>query len=249
MSGALFVLLPPSEAKADGGVRPTSAGAFDEQLGDARRQVVSALRTLLQGADDAALEATLGVRGALLERALLSSRNIVEGTFDVLPAWRRYTGVVWSHLDPATLSTSMRSRLLIPSGLYGITSGSDPVPDYRLKMSASLSPLGTLVAHWRPVLAPVLIDHVSGATVVDLLPHEHARAIDVDQLSASCEVHRVSFVRHDGARAVGHEAKAVKGEVARAVLCEGWSSLEKFRWNGWKARRHHGELRIVAPRS
>lgn len=249
MSGALFVLLPPSEAKADGGVRPTSAGAFDERLADARHEVVRALHTLLQSADRGELEKTLGVRGPLLERALLSSRSIVEGTCDVLPAWRRYSGVVWSHLDPATLSDAMRSRLLIPSGLCGITSGSDPVPDYRLKMSASLSSLGTLAAHWRPVLTPALIDHVRGAAVVDLLPHEHARAIDVDQLRVSCDVHRVNFVRHDGARAVGHEAKAVKGEVARAVLCDGWSNLAKFRWNGWKAHRHHDEIRIVAPRS
>lgn len=249
MSGPLFVLLPPSEAKAEGGVGHSGAGLFDERLGDARNQVVTALAALLQSADRGVIEKTLGVRGPLLDRALLSTAAIVEGTSEVLPAWRRYTGVVWAHLDPLTLSESKRGRILIPSGLYGITSGIDPVPDYRLKMSASLIPLGKLASYWKPALAPVLKEHVSGATVVDLLPHEHGAAIDIVQLRASCEVHRVSFVRHDGARAVGHEAKAVKGEVARAVLSDGWTSLGKFRWNGWKAHRHHGELRIVAPRS
>ncbi|MHB1251139.1 MAG: peroxide stress protein YaaA [Acidimicrobiales bacterium] len=247
MSGPLFVLLPPSEAKALGGEHPYS-GAFDDQLGASRHELVLALARLLETATPAVLEKTLGVRGPLLQRALGATRAIVDGTFEVLPAWQRYTGVVWTHLDPWTLSESQRSHLLIPSGLYGITSGADPVADYRLKMSASLAPVGKLAAYWRPLLAPVLKERLDGATLVDLLPHEHEVAIDATQLRSSCEVHRVAFVDHDGARAVGHDAKAVKGELARAALTDGWASLAKFRWNGWKAHVHRGELRIVAPR-
>ncbi|MHB1208841.1 MAG: peroxide stress protein YaaA [Acidimicrobiales bacterium] len=249
MSAHLFVLLPPSEAKAVGGVGRAYTGAFDEQLGAARREVVSALSTLLDTAGRDVLEKTLGVRGPLLDRALASTRAIADGSCECLPAWQRYTGVVWAHLDPSTLSDAQRRQLLVPSGLYGLTSGVDPVADYRLKMSASLAPLGKLSSYWRPRLAPVFTERMRGAVVIDLLPREHEVVIDDAQLRELCEFHHVTFVHHDGARAVGHEAKAAKGEVARAVVTLGWDSLAKFRWNGWKAHRHRGEVRIVAPRA
>ncbi|MBW4078337.1 MAG: peroxide stress protein YaaA [Acidobacteria bacterium] len=249
MSAQLFVLLPPSEAKAVGGVGHAHTGAIDEQLSAARQEVVSALSTLLDTATPNVFEKTLGVRGPLLDRALASTRAIVDGSCELLPAWQRYTGVVWAHLDPSTLSDAQRRQLLVPSGLYGLTSGVDPVADYRLKMSASLAPLGKLSSYWRPRLAPVFTEQMRGAVVVDLLPREHELAIDETQLRDRCEFHRVTFVHHDGARAVGHEAKAAKGEVARVVVTRGWDSLAEFRWNGWKAHRHRGEVRIVAPRA
>lgn len=248
MSGSLFVLLPPSEAKTDGGAPNGLGGQFDAELAPARREVVTALGTLLETSSRPKLEKALGVRGALLERALLSTRAIVEGVADTLPAWQRYSGVVWTHLEPATLSESQRRQLLIPSGLYGVTSGVDRVADYRLKMSASLAPLGKLASYWKPRLTPVLEKSLRDATVVDLLPHEHEAAFDFERLRDSCVVRTVAFVQRDGARAAGHDAKAVKGEVARTLLRDGWDGLEDFRWNGWRSRRHHESLRIVAPR-
>lgn len=247
MPGPLFVLLPPSEAKAGGGVRNLFGGEFDVELESPRCEVVAALATLLETSSRAALEKVLGVRGPLLERALISTRAIVDGEMGTLPAWQRYSGVVWTHLDPATLSESQRRRLLVPSGLYGVTSGVDRVADYRLKMNASLIPLGKLSSYWKPLLTPLLEKSLRGATVIDLLPHEHEAALDFARLRGACEVHNVAFVQYDGARAAGHDAKAVKGEVARTLLCDGWEGLEDFRWNGWRSRRHHGELRIVGP--
>lgn len=248
MSGPLFVLLPPSEGKTEGGVRGEAAGAFDIELGPARNDVVVALTTLLETATNAELERTFGVRGPLLARALVSMRALVDGEVETLPAWQRYTGVVWTYLDPVSLSESQRRQLLIPSGLYGVTSGVDPVADYRLKMNVSLSFLGKLASYWKPLLTPVLEEHLVGGVVVDLLPHEHEVAFDFARLRHSCEVQSVAFVQHDGAGAAGHDAKAVKGEVARTLLRDGLEGLTDFRWNGWKAHHHHGELRIVAPR-
>ncbi len=249
MSAQLFVLLPPSEAKSAGGAEYSQVGEFDEVLAVARRQVMGALSKLLDTASVSALEKTLGVRGPLLERALASTGAVVRGVGQVLPAWQRYTGVVWAHLDASTLSEPQRGRLLVPSGLYGLTSGNDLVADYRLKMSVSLAPLGRLASFWRPHLTLALTERVRGAVVVDLLPREHSAAIDEVELGGVCEMHRVTFVDHDGERAVGHDAKAVKGEVARMVTLNGLEGLAKFRWNGWKAHHHRGVVRIVAPRA
>jgi cytoplasmic iron level regulating protein YaaA (DUF328/UPF0246 family) len=179
------------------------------------------------------VERLLGVRGSLLERAMASSRLVVAGRAPVMPAWQRYSGVVWTHLDPVTLSRVERARVIVPSGLYGVTTGEDPVADYRLKMSASLSPLGNLATFWRPRLTKVLKRHLAGAVVVNLLPKEHAASIDEPALREVCEFVTVRFEDSGGA-AVGHAAKAVKGTLARELLMGGLDALRSFGSDQWR---------------
>ena len=127
MTRRLFVLLPPSQAKGSGGSRNTKVGTFDATLELARRQVVMALGALVESGRPKVIEKTLQVQGPLLERAIESTRALVEQRALWLPAWRRYTGVVWVHLDPATLTPTQRRRVLIPSALYGVTTAQDYV--------------------------------------------------------------------------------------------------------------------------
>jgi hypothetical protein len=188
----------------------------------------------------------LKVRGALLERALASSELIISGTAPTLPAWQRYSGVVWSHLDPASLSGAQRRRVLIPSGLYGLSCGTDEVADYRLTMKSTLVGLGSVTIFWRPNVTRALAD-LSNATFVDLLPKEHAAAIGVDEKLSSRTV-RVSFLRHGGEGVAGHDAKAVKGVLARRILIEGVDAVEGFHWKGWRGRLHNGRFEVRAPR-
>jgi len=233
----LFVLLPPSESKEDGGSRSHKPGIFDSALDVPRRDVVAALATLLGSGDSHKIETTFRVHGALLERAIEASHAIVEGRARFLPAWQRYNGVVWNHLDPHSLNFQQRRRIIVPCGLLGVTTAQDPICDYRLKMNASLSPLGGLATFWRPRITPVLLDHCDGATVVNLLPKEHAAALESGTLGARCRVITVSFISDAAAAIAGHEAKAVKGVLARHLLVEGLGSLDSFAWRGWRVRR------------
>ena len=240
MTRRLFVLLPPSESKESGGSRTHKEGAFDEALRDPRHDVVAALSSLLTTGASEDIEKTLRVRGALLERAISASYALAEGRARYLPAWRRYNGVVWSHLDPATLSPSLRRRILVPSGLYGVTTAHDSVCDYRLKMSVVLAPIGGLTKFWRPWLTPTLVNHCAGATVVNLLPREHSSAIKMDELHKVCGVVEVRFVSAGEGVVAGHEAKAVKGILARQLLLEGVGALESFSWRGWSTKLNGG---------
>jgi cytoplasmic iron level regulating protein YaaA (DUF328/UPF0246 family) len=192
-------------------------------------------------------EAVLGVRGELLERALAATARLVEGSAPVLPAWRRYSGVVWGGLEPATLRPGDRRRVLVPSGLYGLTSAADPVADYRLKFLVPLGRLGRLSTFWRPALTAAVTTRARGRVVVDLLPAEHAHALDLDALAATNRVVRVRFVDADGGRAVGHEAKEAKGRLARAILEEGLEAADGFAHGGWRAHRDRDRLLVVAP--
>lgn len=206
------------------------------------------LRHALDGAvDDSALSKLLGVRGALLDDAVEASRRLAHGRPLLLPAWQRYTGVVWSFLDPGTLRGDQRERILIPSGVYGLTTAEDPIADYRLKLSVALPGVGGLARFWRPHVSRSLAASAVGATVVEMLPDEHVAAIDLDAISEQADVVRVSFIDRSGSRSVGHAAKAVKGIAARTVIEDGIDALSGLRFEGWKARRVPSGFEIVAP--
>ena len=240
-----LVLLPPSEGKAPGGRRAVGAGVFSRVLARQRASVRRALKVTL--ADEGAWGRVLGVRGALLAPALEASELLASGRPPVLPAWQRYTGVVWEHLDAGTLAAECRARILVPSGLYGITTAEDEIADYRLKFSVSLEGVGNLARFWRTPVTAALQRATVGRTVVVMLPDEHAAAIDIEALAESCHLVEVRFVDSSGSRSVGHAAKATKGAAARTLLVGGLPALEHFAVDGWTARRAGEHLEIVSP--
>ena len=247
MRAAPFVLVPPSQSKATGGTGRYSPrqGVFGG-LATPRREVAASLGERL--ADDPARAAkVLGATGPLLDQAVGATARIVAGTARALPAARRYEGVVWTHLDVDGLDADQLGRLLVPSAVVGLSTGTDPVPDHRLTFGVALPGLGRLDRWWRPTLTSALLDHVGDGTIVDLLPNEHAAAFDVDALAAGTDLVRVRFVSADGGRAVGHAAKAVKGRVAHAALTGGIRALGRFSWEGWRASRTSTGYDVVAP--
>jgi cytoplasmic iron level regulating protein YaaA (DUF328/UPF0246 family) len=243
----LLVLIPPSLGKSVGGRRKSREGVFDAALDEPRRQVLAALGNFTTGATRRELELTLNAKGELLERAIEASNDVVQGRPLLAPAWRRYEGIVWNHLDPVTLSPAQRRRVLVPSGLYGLLSSEDPIADYRLRMNVRLKPLPTLAQFWRPIVTPLLKDRAKNATIVNLLPQEHAASVDFHSLSESHEVVAVHFVTKDEKRAVGHDAKAIKGILARHVLTNGLEEIELVEWRGWRVRRQGSDVFVAAP--
>jgi uncharacterized protein len=249
MSAPPLVLVPPSKSMQPGGrgqVRPGS-GTF-RRLSGTRRELVAAVADRLAAEPERA--ATLfGATGALLDRAQLAFDRLASWTAPALPAVERFTGVVWDHLDPSTLDDQARSHLLVPNAVMGLSAGLDPVPDHRLGFATSVGCLGRLDRWWRPRLTEVLADALSSAgTLVDMLPQEHAAAIDLEALAARGRVVHVRFLSPGGRAAAGHAAKAVKGIAARVALTEGVDGLAGFRWAGWRARRgDDGHVAVIAP--
>jgi cytoplasmic iron level regulating protein YaaA (DUF328/UPF0246 family) len=185
-----LVLIPPSEGKAPGGRgAPWAAGRMAiPALDERRREVLDAL-----GDDHPARE------GA------------------TRPAFDRYAGVLYKELDPASIAGPARRRLntntLVVSGLWGLVAPKDPIPDYKLKMSASVPPLGKLSTWWRPGITDALADRAGGAVVWDLLPNEHAAAIDWTGIAPKQRV-TVTFLDRNG-KTVSHWNKLLKGSIVR----------------------------------
>ena len=210
----LTILLPPSEGKAPGGRGAgwdPGSGRFG-RLADQRRAVAEAL-VAADGGD----ERLLGAKGELLDRAREANRSVLGAP--TLPAWRRFTGVVWTALGAADLPPEARARarssVVVVSALTGLTAWSDPVPDFRLKLSVAPPGIGRLDTFWREPLSVVLNRHLARRTVVDLLPLEHRAAWVPDP--ARYRLLRPVFTTADG-KPGGHGAKAAKGELARALL-------------------------------
>lgn len=216
LASRLAILLPPSEGKATDGHSPKwspGSGSFGRPLGRSRRAVLDSLAAVAGG--DSRI---LGVSGTHLERARRANTQIIGAP--TLPAWQRYTGVVWDHLDPTTLSTTSQRRahesIVIFSGLLGLVGFDDHIPDYKLKMGASLPEIGKLSTWWRPSLSTTLNSWLQGRVVIDLLPQEHRAAWQPD-LDLGTRHLTVTFVNESG-RTVGHDAKAAKGLLVRHLL-------------------------------
>ena len=214
----MFILLPPSEGKALGGTSRThwspQQGAFGSSLGTLRHSVIAAL-----SGENGGSSTLLGVSGKHLERA--QGANLALVGAPSLPAAERYTGVVWGHLDAATLSGRERDyalhHIIVLSGLLGAVLASDPTPDYRLKMGGRLAPFGTMSKWWRHSVSDAVNSHCAGELVIDLLPNEHRGAFqpDANVLGGSIAI---DIMTKKDDKAGGHDAKAAKGLLARHLL-------------------------------
>jgi uncharacterized protein len=237
-----LILLPPSEGKASGGAGTAwSPGMMALDLDDRREVVLDELARAMRR-NEATRGKLLGVKGAALAAASAADRAARSGP--TLPAIERYTGVLYDALDHRSLGAAQRRRLddsvLIFSGLWGAVAPADPIPDYKLKMGASLPRLGKLSTWWREDLSMAIAERAAGRTVWNLLPHEHAaawRPLDgVVQYSARF------LERHpDGSlAAVSHWNKFLKGALVRFLLANpsagpddlaGWDHPAGFRYD------------------
>lgn len=185
------ILLPPSEGKAEPeGGEPVDLGSlvFAGELSERREELIGAFDPTLLKAPAA-------------------------------PAAEVYTGVLYGRLGLPGLSAAARrraaKRMLIASALWGFVRLEDRIPYYKLPPSTKLDGIGPLAAWWRPALAAAMPDE-PGETIVDMRSGAYVAAWKPKQATLLAVR---AFREEKGKReAVSHMAKAVRGEVARALL-------------------------------
>lgn len=211
----MLLLLPPSEGKTvPAAVDPVDLATLAHpELAARREDLCARLGKLVAGRPATALKAlglSAGQAAQLeLDRDLLAA--------PAAPAAEVYTGVLYQHLDAATLTPAARrraaERLLIASALWGVVRLDDRIPAYRLGIGARLARLGGLAAWWRPALTAAL---PADALVVDLRSQGYAA---MWRPAEGVVVEVRAFTERAGARkVVTHMAKATRGDVARILL-------------------------------
>lgn len=214
----MLVLLPPSEGKtAPTSGPPVDPGrlAFADELGPTRERVMAALVRLSAGRSRKRALDLLGLPPGLAGEL---DRNAALPGAPTGPAAEIYSGVLYQHLDLASLTPRARARaserVLIASALWGVVALDDPIPAYRLSMGATLPALRrTLAATWKPALTAAL---PADGLVVDCRSGGYAAAwrpaggtvVAVRAFTESAEGVR---------KPVSHMAKATRGDVARLV--------------------------------
>jgi hypothetical protein len=214
----MLILLPPSEGKAMpelGDPVDLGAMAFAEELGPLRNQLLDALERLggiSPGRAVKALGISTGQAGEVeLDAALRKA--------PAAPAAEVYSGVLYERLDLAGLPAAARRRaqrqVLIASALWGFLRPEDRIPYYRFSAKARLKRIGAPSAWWRDALAEAMPDE-PGDLIVDMRSAAYAAAWKPKQATL---LSVRAFTEQGGKRkTVSHMAKAVRGDVARALL-------------------------------
>lgn len=128
-----------------------------------------------------------------------------------------YTGVLFQHLELATLPADARARaaerILVASALWGVVGLDDHIPAYRLSIGADLPRLPGLASFWRSPLAAVL---PAEGLVVDCRSGAYAAAW---RPAAGPLLEIRPLHEENGQRTViSHMAKATRGDVARLLV-------------------------------
>ena len=258
MSVRFSILVPSAEGKQPGG-NPLAPDMFDyrssntfnyfSELNPERRTLINALQVLLGDADDGALEKLFGVKGDALHEAIAVDRDVFKSP--LMAAIDRYgPGVMYQAMEFAALPTGAQRRLLengvIVSGMFGLLRPDDLIPNYRLRMDATVDGVGKVARYWRPYLSPLLNGLLEGKVVWNLLPATHEEAWEDARTYA--RMYRVKFFREDGGerKPVTHGVKELRGNLVHYVVTELADSLEALEdWEspgGYELDRDASEL-------
>jgi cytoplasmic iron level regulating protein YaaA (DUF328/UPF0246 family) len=210
----MLILLPPSEGKTAPRTSPPvdlEALAYAGELTESRRKLLGALAALA----DLPLERAVSMLAVSKGQAGEVAVDAELGSAPAGPAAAVYTGVLYDRLRLPELPKRARGRVLIASALWGVVRPDDRIPYYRLSAKARLDGIGGLAAFWRPALAAALPDE-EARLVVDMRSGAYATAWKPKR--ATLLAVRAFSESKAGRKPVSHMAKAVRGEVARALL-------------------------------
>jgi cytoplasmic iron level regulating protein YaaA (DUF328/UPF0246 family) len=188
-----IILIPPSEGKADGG--------HNKPL----KSVSGIAADLIEAIKEADPIKLYGLKKTALEKAITVNKEVL--TSKTMPAIERYTGVVYDAIDYQTLKnkSDFDKKVLIVSGLFGLVSPSDLIPNYRLKIDKLKAAKLWVNSN---------SEQLKNKFVIDLLPQAHKKAVKYDHGI------EVEFVLKKAGKKMpaGHQGKHIKGRFVRWLI-------------------------------
>ena len=223
------ILIPPSEGKAK--VKPLNILFQDTnfKFAEYTQQIVDYLGLI-------EYEDLTSVYGTSQEKAIMFHRQN-QDVFNskCVSAIKRYTGVVYNHIEWNSLSKKaqeyMNNHVIIFSGLFGLLTPDTLIPDYKLKMN---------VLSLKRLWGPIISKHLENEDLVfDLLPQVHRKAYTPNKNTIQVDF----LVKNKGkTSAAGHFGKSVKGEFIRFLAqnqVQGINGFKDFEYDGFKWNGKH----------
>lgn len=250
----MLVILPPSENKT----QPESGAKFEldslcaQQLRETREKVLQALIKLSRGNKTRAAE-VLGLGSSQLD-LLVRNAKILESP--AAPATEVYTGVLYDHLDVASLKAPARKHLdktvVIASALFGVVRASDRIPAYRLSGGTTMPGLGTLAGVWKPVLGDAIDNLSAGGLILDLRSGPYMNLAKPTGEWKNRTVTMRVFNEKNGKRSiVSHFNKATKGDVVRGLMMSRVNARDQGELEtalqdlGWVVESQAGQIDVI----
>ncbi|MET3943958.1 YaaA family protein [Corynebacterium mucifaciens] len=204
----MLIVLPPSETKAPGGTDAPMRLSFPS-LDPVRTSLIDVLTATPVDTQMHELKIPAGKRAEAEE-------NLALRAAPVMPAIRRYTGVLYDALDASTLADEAVSRLAVGSALFGLVRAGDMIPRYRVSGGTKVGGK-TMRAWWGTSVSDVLAQQ---DFVLDM------RSGAYQQLGPVAGALTVRVEQADNGKVVSHFNKQYKGELARALAPHDAASAE-----------------------
>lgn len=250
----MLILLPPSEGKTE----PQAGPPLDldslvaPELNPVREKVARAL-VRASSAKPQTAAARLGLGPTQHE---LLERNVSLFEASTARADEVYTGVLYDHLDVASLAPDARKRLssvvAVASALFGVVQADDLIPAYRLSATVELPRLGQVAGLWRPRLGPILDELTGGGLLLDLRSGAYINLHKPTGALAERTVTVRVLNEVDGTRkVVSHFNKATKGDIVRDLIVHDVQAADQdslaaaLRDLNWTVEEGPGRLDVV----
>lgn len=231
------ILLAPSEGKVEGG-NPLAPDMFDyrasttfnyfHDLNPDRRVLIAALHKALDGSK-ASVEKLFGLKGDFLAEAVAVNRELLGAP--LMAALERYSpGVMYQAMDFPSLPTGAQRRLLengiIFSGLFGLLRPDDLIPNYRLRMDATIPKVGKVAAFWKSRTSALLNAVLKDRLVWNLLPGVHQDSWIDEGTYREMIVVRFLDEKRGKRTAVAHGVKPLRGRLVNFIVSESGEDAE-----------------------
>jgi len=199
-----IILIPPSEGKADGG------------NGKPLKSVSGIAADLIEAIKEADPKKLYGLKDKALAKAIAANKDVLSSK--TMPSIERYTGVVYDAIDYQTLknASDFDEKVRIVSGLFGLVSPADLIPNYRLKIDKLKAAKLWLDSN---------SEQLKETFVIDLLPQAHKKAVKYDNGI------EVEFVLKKAGKKMpaGHQGKHIKGRFVRWLIENSVTDPQRFK--------------------
>lgn len=206
----------------------------------------SFLASQMQKYTPAQLEKLLKVSPALAQENYDRYQNFDTSKSPAKQAILAYTGSVFQHIGPETLSDGdllyAQKYLRIISTLYGLTRPLDRIQAYRIAFPLRLDGVrGNLYDYWQPKLTAPLIEETraSGGTLINLASMDVLKALDIPQIEKTVKIITPEFAEYKNGsyETIRTYAKMGRGKMVRYILqnrIEDPAGLKKFTWEDYQ---------------